>query len=47
VGKKKKKGPSPFPRGKPFPPSKAHATKKDYNRRINKQVEISNDKKEE
>ena len=38
--KKKKKGPSPFPRGKPIPPGKSHATKKDYDRRINKQAEI-------
>jgi hypothetical protein len=37
--KKKKREISPFPRGKPFPPGKTHATKKDYDRRINKQID--------
>jgi hypothetical protein len=47
VGKKKKKGPSPFPRGKPIPPGKSHATKKDYDRKIHKQIEISDKEEEE
>jgi hypothetical protein len=46
MGKKKKKGPSPFPRGKPIPPGKSHPSKKDYDRRIHKQIEIP-DKTEE
>jgi hypothetical protein len=43
--KKKKRKVSPFPRGKPIPPGKSHATKKDYDRRIHKQ--INNSEKEE
>lgn len=33
--KKKKRKQSPFPRGKSIPPGKAHATKKEYDRRQN------------
>ena len=47
MAKKRKKGPSPFPRGKPIPPGKAHATKKDYDRRTNKGEEKIPETKED
>ena len=46
MGKKKRKVPSPFPRGKPIPPGKSHATKKDYSRRIDKQIDRKSEEEE-